>query len=598
MSTVVLVVIAIVVVIFVILLIRLVKDFTMRRLTPVEELTLIGGRRGSVRRSGGKRHDKGTAATIKTNQPVPLTHLDLKYLDPDKFVWLEKTDGVRVFYDDSGNKLDCEEYDGKLYCFDAIMVNGEDVRGRSFIERMAAVKNANIKDVTTKDYHRITSLEELFAFVNTVEKSPETGQYIDGAILQEVNPPYNSARVFKLKRTVMNTNDYYLKLQPDNTYLLYAAGVINNSVLQKKYSLGEDSKLSLFVTPYYQDSHIFKVTDLSEEAAKQYPSNIASDIKEVIAKMKDSPGDFDEKIVELSFDGKNYYPLRVRADKEHPNSYRTCISNIGLVFAPLMSETSYFEQKDTTSDAFNAETIEKFHEGSKLLRTEIYSHVPVADETVKRGSVLDISCGRGADTRMLISKRYTNYFGIDLDRIALTQLMTRVYASNSYKFLWANLFQYDLSEKLDPLREQIIHRANYSQKHCFHLAFMNFAIHYIIDNITELSAFVKSLLMKDGLFIFTFFDGDRILKDNGLQKDGAAKDTGFKKYGEFTVKPFRKNDRWWGEFPLPTISSTGFREEPLVLRENLKCLGDNFEEHTNLIDHPYFDLVVLRVYKF
>ena len=308
--------------------------------------------------------------------------------------------------------------------------------------------------------------------------------------------------------------------------------------------------------------------------------------------MKDSPGDFDEKIVELSFDGKNYYPLRVRADKEHPNSYRTCISNIGLVFAPLMSEISYFEQKDTTSDAFSAETIEKFHEGSKLLRKEIYNHIPVADKTVKRGSVLDISCGRGADTRMLISKRYTNYFGIDLDRIALTQLMTRVYTSNAYKFLWVNLFQYNLSEKLEPLKKQIVQRDNYSQKHCFHLAFMNFAIHYVIDNITELSAFVKSLLMKDGLFIFTFFDGDRILKDNSHQE------TGFKKYGEFTVKPFRKNERWWGEFPLPTISSTGFREEPLVLREDLACLGDKFEEYTNLIDHPYFDLVVLRVYKF
>ena len=71
-----------------------------------------------------------------------------------------------------------------------------------------------------------------------------------------------------------------------------------------------------------------------------------------------------------------------------------------------------------------------------------------------------------------------------------------------------------------------------------------------------------------------------------------------KQYGEFTIEPFKKGDRWYGRFPLPTIASSGYREEPLVLRKELECLGPNFTEYSDLSNDEYFGLLRLRVYKY
>ena len=69
-------------------------------------------------------------------------------------------------------------------------------------------------------------------------------------------------------------------------------------------------------------------------------------------------------------------------------------------------------------------------------------------------------------------------------------------------------------------------------------------------------------------------------------------------YGDFTIEPFKKDGEWWGKFPLPTIAASGYREEPLVLREKLKCFGEDFTEYADLSNDPYFGLLRLRVYKY
>jgi hypothetical protein len=71
-----------------------------------------------------------------------------------------------------------------------------------------------------------------------------------------------------------------------------------------------------------------------------------------------------------------------------------------------------------------------------------------------------------------------------------------------------------------------------------------------------------------------------------------------KQYGEFTIEPFKKGDRWYGKFPLPTIASSGYREEPLVLRKELECLGQDFTEYMDLSNDEYFGLLRLRVYRY
>lgn len=624
------------------------------------------------------------------NQARPLTHLDIKHLHVNDYVWLEKTDGVREMYKQNDSILDCEKYGDKLYCFDALVVKGIDVRNRAYEERMEAAKQANLPDITVKSYNPVESVDALIKYIQTHFKSPTTGHNIDGIILQERKKSYNMARVYKLKLPIMNTIDFRLKHVEGNNFVLYSGGkFVNNSALQFSYPNIENC--SLFVAPYYANAHKFTVKELSEK--NEYPPEIAKEINALTKEIMDNPSGFDGKIVELSWDGSNYYPIRIRTDKEYPNGYRTAVSNIGLVYAPITIENKYFE--NDKGNPFSEETIGRFHENSHLVRKEIMNRLPELPKEVKRGSCLDLSCGRGGDLKALMDKGYRNLFCVDLDRIALTQLVNSLYMGDYYRHTWVNVFDYDLSGELDTLYNRITERKDYSPGHCFQAVFMNFAIHYVIMNVKTIGDFVNRIIKPGGFFAFTFFDGDKILADNGLAKpvtnsaidddssndsteeltvdsmseddnteelesiedmeelnmEGGAKrkakktkgcdgrktkggaihikrpnrnkkrSTGklgnlnvdneepvkeeefrpmnnAKQYGEFTIEPFKKGDRWYGRFPLPTIASSGYREEPLVLRKELECLGQDFTEYMDLSSDEYFGLLRLRVYRY
>ena len=636
------------------------------------------------------------------NQARPLTHLDIKHLHVSDYVWLEKTDGVREMYKQNDSILDCEKYDNKLYCFDALVVKGTDVRNRSYEERMEAAKQANLPDITVKSYNPVESVDALIKYIQTHFKSPTTGHNIDGIILQERKKSYNSARVYKLKLPIMNTIDFRLKHIKDNEFVLYSGGkFVNNSALQFSYPNIENC--SLFVAPYYANAHKFTVKALPEK--NEYPPEIAKEINTLTKEIMANPSGFDGKIVELSWDGSNYYPIRIRTDKEYPNGYRTAVSNIGLVYAPITIENKYFE--DDKGNPFSEDTIGRFHENSHLVRKEIMNRLPELPKEVKRGSCLDLSCGRGGDLKALMDKGYRNLFCVDLDRIALTQLVNSLYLGDYYRHTWVNVFDYDLSGEMDTLYNRITERKDYSPGHCFQAVFMNFAIHYVVMNVKAIGDFVKRIIKPGGFFAFTFFDGDKILADNGLtekitnnaidneqlndnsltdssndspedltvdslseddnaeelesmedtedltmeggtKRNRKAKNKGCdsckakggaihikipnrnhkrssgklgnlnidseepvtqeddticpmnnaKQYGEFTIEPFKKGDRWYGRFPLPTIASSGYREEPLVLRKELECLGQDFTEYMDLSNDEYFGLLRLRVYKY
>ena len=380
------------------------------------------------------------------NQARPLTHLDVKHLHVNDYVWLEKTDGVREMYKQNDSILDCEKYGDKLYCFDALVVKGVDVRNRSYEERMEAAKQANLPDITVKSYNPVESVDALIKYIQTNFKSPITGHNIDGIILQERKKSYNSARVYKLKLPIMNTIDFRLKYVKDNEFVLYSGGkFVNNSALQFSYPNIENC--SLFVAPYYANAHKFTVKVLSEK--NEYPPEIAKEINALTKEIMANPSGFDGKIVELSWDGSNYYPIRVRTDKEYPNGYRTAVSNIGLVYAPITIENKYFE--NDKGNPFSEETIGRFHENSHAVRKEIMNRLPELPKEVKRGSCLDLSCGRGGDLKALMDKGYRNLFCVDLDKIALTQLVNSLYNGDYYRHTWVNVFDYDLSGEMDTL---------------------------------------------------------------------------------------------------------------------------------------------------
>ena len=127
---------------------------------------------------------------------------------------------------------------------------------------------------------------------------------------------------------------------------------------------------------------------------------------------------------------------------------------------------------------------------------------------------------------------------------------------------------------------------------------MNYAIHYISNkrsSLLQLKKIVKELLKHNGIFAFTYFDGDKIL--NSLTKHKKLMSFDEKTINE-TFKDIKLIDKYNDSdsdsinclMALPTIDAKGYREEPLVFQNFLNVLEDDILKFKTFI-YPVQDLI-------
>ena len=187
-------------------------------------------------------------------------------------------------------------------------------------------------------------------------------------------------------------------------------------------------------------------------------------------------------------------------------------------------------------------------------------------EKYQTRNILDIAGGRGGDSRYFIEHNVNCIFAIDSDTEALVAYKYRLDKMHC-KNLSFNAFAYTLNDQLEPLSEQIVKRYEYPEEK-FNIAVMDYAIHYICEknsarrNLEALSRFLQKHLSSSGVFMFTYFDGDKILHD-------AVDDV--LTLHSFTIKI--NKETMMVNMPLPTIDESGYRDEPLVTKDVLQPLN-------------------------
>ena len=564
-----------------------------------------------------------------------MTNRVLKTHQLKDFVILDKTDGLHVNlafiggwmcsikngrlsmiseYKDTKFKytiLDGEYYEDNntYYIFDACRINDIDISKNGFIERMrkACEFLHEYKDVLTnvvaKDFNKVDSLERVIKYVNTVEVNKE-GIRIDGVIFQLTKTPYFSDEptCFKLKRKVMNTVDFRLRLVNNEYYKLYLIGKTDDLVYNRKLLPKEDARENkhedgdvfeiLFSSPYQEGCD--KFTPVAEwKDTKEYTKE---NIKEITTLMKDiyeNKGKYDGKIVELSLSKKGWVPMRVRFDKSFPNGYKVGISNCGVMFSPLSTDTVYFQK----AGAFDYTVVNPYHEINHIIRKYIIEKS--INPLNKLLSVVDLAGGRGGDEENLYRSGAVNIFAVDNDREALVQYVNRTsdVSRPRYKFSFLS----EQSKSPDNLPNDITINAiqgclgtdnksilkdinsRYERPiNGFDVVLMNYAIHYICYDdkcLVALSDLVNDLLKSNGLFIFSRFDGEKILHDMN---------NGKLKLNTFTLELIDKadgGDGTWCNMALPTIDATGYRPEPLVLDKYIDLLDlETIDEYYPAVD--------------
>lgn len=564
-----------------------------------------------------------------------LTNEVIHKFGPESFVWLEKTDGehknIIIFKDKiyhvtfnalnvlptvlndsyAFTVLDSELYKDMYYIFDAAYVEGVDVSKLPFIERMDAAdkfikKHAQLSQIfEIKKFYPVTVdvLGDLVNRLTATNISPETGNRIDGFVLQHKNLPYFHEAdyiSYKLKRRNLNTIDFKVHYDSDDCcYYLYLVGSFKECIFNRKqlprdnefaqkhenvdlYGTLPDKLYILFASSFFEGLHVY-APDLDYDHTGYFEDEITT-INQITTDMDAHPDKYNTKIVEFSLTNSNsWVPMRMREDKRNSNGYAVGLSNCAVMFNPITpesirNESLYFTK--STQLAFDKSIIDPYHSINRIIRQHIIEANINNRMSFKlpRGaslSVLDLAGGRGADELYLYHAGVGNIFAMDADKTALVQYVSRTQKTPLLK--WApldgtckqpqslprvisiNAIHGVLGENNQPIIDDIKQRYEFPAMN-FDIILMNYAYHYLcgsMQSLKELHRTVCELLRPNGLFIFTYFDGEAIAE---VSKSNIAH------IGPFSIEILSDGS---AKMPLPTIDSSGYRREPLVMKKHL-----------------------------
>lgn len=572
--------------------------------------------------------------------------------------------------------LDGELYNGLINVFDSPIVMDKDLNELPYRERMAAAAEFvnNLKNTFSDKYRFETSayypVDDWESVLDTLKRrvSPVTGAKIDGIIIQRTDLPYypvanGTPSIYKLKPPRLITIDMRVHYVPEeNLYYLYvqydvkqfikcfSRMVVNNKYHKKHTNIDKSKTLpprfeALYVSPY--SSLLHKLVARKKWDTNGYHEDDISSINTLMDQMIQFPMNYNNKIIELSLADDGWVPMRVRTDKTVPNSYSTAISNTNALFAPISLDVIYFSQKLF----FDKSITTAYHEVSSVIRGYIIDkaiHKHLLETTKakplmnrKGYACIDLAGGRGADLIRLLHAGISDVFAIDSDRDALTAYVMRGMSAHYAKWKSVTGLRNSMPSSFTlsvahgwlcdnnaPYVKDIKSRAEWRSFVGYKydnpgvdVILMNYAIHYLCCSrkiMRSLGDFVRATLSKGGRFVVTCFDGDAILKDVTATPNGILKLKTFNislddmSDKNITEYPQMDKDSKFAKMPLPTIDSTGYRLEPLVLRTFIDAMGlklvDTFnpclesEEYMNDIENhelvtDYLRYVVTYVFE-
>lgn len=410
---------------------------------------------------------------------------------------------------------------------------------------------------------------------------------------------------FKVKPLRYNTIDFKLKNENskvlpkypteknglrekiDPIYNLYVMG----SGLEATFNLKklartkttERSTEILFLTPFVENTHQYNAELDDEIEILAYDETKRT---KVLKKVHPKDIDLNGKIIEMYFDvDKKIWKIhRFRNDKVFPNGYKTGFSNMSLFFDPLRLE-SYYSPKLVT---FPKELIDDFHECSHIVREVIYKKMSEQMEAKRyerfqQINYLDIAAGRGGDLEYIFklikpmkNDVILNLFGTDISPTGLVKyaLKTMKLSAMNQKTVNLNVIAEANgdSDQNNKLYNEIISRHEFEK---FNIVNMSFAIHYISNYLKEFVDFCKKTMADDCIFMLTFYDSEAVIEAI----------PNFKIFTDVKID-IKKNEAY---MPLPTISASGYREEPCMSKNHIDFLKKEFSSFCDVIEfNPFF----------
>lgn len=533
--------------------------------------------------------------------------------------------------------LDCEEYNSKYFIFDVYYADDKCLNEETFVNRMAYAR-AHISELgpmfVLKEFKPIPSFEFLSDYIEN-DISPDTGNEIDGVILQRIDLPYiwrppkdrrEEATVLKYKPRSLLSVDFELIYEPSTgAYSLYSIGSCfqfldsltskprtqsyvydadSNCIERSLLKRLPESMLILFDSPFIPNLSQYNIDKQWNTAG--FFTRTRNQADALIHAMANDPSKYDKKIVEMSLTLDNkWVPIRVRDDKLKPNGFKVAQSVVACIFDSIKKPEELYFQKQLTAST-TLQTL--VHEINAVFRKYI-----IENELARAnyGSIIDLCGGRGADEFNLYSNGYNNFFAIDADTTALKQYVDRsYYLKQKAKNAKYTPFRYPWNGPKQQKSGSSKQRTPVGNKNCYRTpavtrekrtpAVTINALHHILSSNykpiiedlksrADFKSHVDAVLMNYAIhyicnaqknitalatFVSSMLEkGGRFVFTyfDGDEIERRAKD-GVAQVGPFEIKLRKEKSSTIASMPLMTIQNTGYRDEPLVHARMLSAL--------------------------
>ena len=460
--------------------------------------------------------------------------------------------------------LDTELYEDNYYIFDVMVYEGRSLIDRRFEERLKYFDKFNdMAHIMTKQFIRLT--DRYKEQIRDFKKEPKAYE-VDGIILTPADGTYNRMKVYKYKPSEQQTIDLLIKkcpyeLQKENKFFdtrslpntspaLNTSSVSDTSPTPNTSSVSDTSptpntrrtlyllfcgidkrvfyKLSMRLINHYNE--IFPEID-TKSLPRYFPIQFVPSSRKNAYLFWSDRDHLDGEVGEFLYNTRDdeWTLKKIREDRRVEVSRGNYFGNnykIAEFIWMAYSDPLIIEEIGETSDIY-------FQEHDNILqKTTRNFNSYVKSEIFKKfrntNWVMDLASGRGQDLFRYSTNNMRNIIFIELDRVALMELIVRKHSfagdasfRNNMQVLIQNV---DLRDNHLKQIEQI---DNVYTRRNIDLIVCNMAFHYMMKNnesLRNICKLINHYLKPKGRFVFSAFDGNKIV--SLLDRDG----------GEWTVR--------------------------------------------------------------
>jgi hypothetical protein len=436
--------------------------------------------------------------------------------------------------------VDTEKYENNYYIFDVMVFKGKNISDKPFNIRLDYIEKVVELSSLLKSKPFI-KLDDYRKQISDFKKEKKPYE-IDGIILTPYDGLYSNMRVYKYKPIEKLTVDFLIKKCPDKMigikpyilegktlYLLFC-GISKDVYLKLNMKLLDDYNEIFLGIDKFNLPPYFPIQFMP--SSKTYAYLYWSDDEKL-----------DGEVGEFSYKNNAWIMHKIRDDRRlevkrgnyFGNNYKVAELTWMSYNDPLViEEIDNHKVDDSIEDSkSDGKLMPYFQEHDNVIqKTSRNFNSYVKSEIFKKFQrtkwVMDLASGKGQDLFRYYDNEMENVIFLDVDKTALMELVTRKhYLAEKYdnraklkrhakylhrmKILVQNV---NLLDKYKDIIESIENVYTYKSEN-IDLIMCNLAFHYLIKDkksISNICKLINYYLKSKGKFIFTAFDGNRIVK--------------------------------------------------------------------------------------